>query len=90
MRTEPDETEFSRGRSRDQRPGDLSVQRGQKPRLQTHRLYVCPKDSEELRRHYETVITQLSAKALRCLVMAGKLELGALADYDGPKHPAHK
>lgn len=22
-----------------------------KPRLQTHRLYVCPKDSEELRRH---------------------------------------
>ena len=36
------------------------------------------------------MITQLSAKALRCLVMAGKLELGALADYDGPKHPAHK
>ena len=32
----------------------------------------------------------MSAKALRCLAMAGKLELGDLASYNGPHHPAHK
>ena len=32
----------------------------------------------------------MSSKALRCLAMAGKLDLGEFADYSGPKHPSHK
>ena len=44
----------------------------------------------ELRQHFESVVQSMSAKALRCLAMAGKLELGDLASYNGPSHPAHK
>ena len=32
----------------------------------------------------------MSEKALRCLAVAGKLDLSEFSDYDGPKHPAHK
>ena len=44
----------------------------------------------ELRQHYDEVVRSMSSKALRCLAVAGKLDLGQLSDYDGPKHPAHK
>ena len=44
----------------------------------------------ELRHHFESIVNSMSAKALRCLAMAGKLELGDLASYNGPHHPAHK
>ena len=44
----------------------------------------------ELRQHYDEVVRTMSGKALRCLAVAGKLDLGPLSDYDGPKHPSHK
>ena len=44
----------------------------------------------ELRQHYNELIRSMSEKALRCLAVAGKLDLSEFSDYDGPKHPAHK
>ena len=44
----------------------------------------------ERRQHYDEVVRTMSSKALRCLAVAGKLDLDQLSDYDGPKHPAHK
>jgi Ca2+-transporting ATPase len=36
-----------------------------------------------------TKLHQLSSKALRCLGLAYKEDLGDFSDYDGEKHPAH-
>ena len=36
------------------------------------------------------MIYGMSSKALRCLAMAGKLDLGEFADYAGPNHPSHR
>ena len=44
----------------------------------------------ELRQHYNELIRGMSEKALRCLAVAGKLDLGEFSDYDGPHHSAHK
>eukprot|EP00993_Chasmostoma_nieuportense_P007708 NODE_96_length_3230_cov_94.267161_g89_i0.p1 GENE.NODE_96_length_3230_cov_94.267161_g89_i0~~NODE_96_length_3230_cov_94.267161_g89_i0.p1 ORF type:complete len:1019 (-),score=234.18 NODE_96_length_3230_cov_94.267161_g89_i0:99-3155(-) len=35
-------------------------------------------------------VLEMARRPLRCLAFAEKLELGSLADYDGPHHPAHK
>ena len=35
-------------------------------------------------------VSKMAARPLRCLAMAIGEELGDLADYDGPSHPAHK
>ena len=44
----------------------------------------------ELRQHYIELIRDMSEMALRCLAVAGKLDLGEFSDYDGPKHSSHK
>lgn len=44
----------------------------------------------ELRKHYEGLVAGMSGKALRCLAVAGKLDLGEFSDYTGTKHSSHK
>lgn len=34
-------------------------------------------------------VTEMAARPLRCLAMAIREDVGDLADYDGPNHPAH-
>ena len=38
---------------------------------------------------FSTKLHEMSSKALRCLGLAYKEDLGELNDYDGEKHPAH-
>ena len=35
-------------------------------------------------------VAKMAARPLRCLAMAVREDLGALSDYDGPSHPAHR
>lgn len=44
----------------------------------------------ETRRRLAEVIEEMADHSLRCLAFATKRDLGALADYDGDHHPAHK
>lgn len=37
--------------------------------------------TSELRQHYEDLVRSMSSKALRCLAVAGKLDLGEFSDY---------
>merc|ERR1740139_987415 len=37
-----------------------------------------------------TKVSEMAARPLRTLAMAVKEDVGDLADYDGPSHPAHK
>lgn len=49
---------------------------------------VKPLDAK-LRARVLAVIEELAARALRCLALAQKTDLGELAGYDGDHHPAH-